>query len=338
LVGLTLGRNPLHVMHLLTSQFKLLTMKTIIFCICILLFALKSPAQEAPANNTAPLATPQITPPVSPSPQVSETPIKVDKPKVIQKISKTKKEALTTDEVPKKEEPTKNEAEDKKYDFLSNIDYPELQVVPKASERLLNEAQSEDDAPYLMFWPIELSALATFYAGTVSKGTYKEDNPTTVQKNNSDSAALIAQSAGVAWLAIPLFIAYKKPYVDAYNRIKKVKPGNKRADLFRERIAEEEMEKIHDIAKKLSWLSAGTQFIASAAVMDRTAAKNEKWAAMAIAASVMPLIFETRYVKNWEKHQEYKRKIYSPVAQLGLGQDTKMKTSYYPEFQLTWRF
>ena len=40
---------------------------------------------------------------------------------------------------------TEEKPEKDNLDFLDNIDYPELQVVPRASERLESEAQYEHD-------------------------------------------------------------------------------------------------------------------------------------------------------------------------------------------------
>lgn len=330
-------------------------MKNIITLLIILFHVLLSPAQENPTPSTNPSSAgtplpladssnvPSQPTPATETPSVQSTTksdsINPVSNKTFKKLTKQKKEAITTIETLKSQADFNSGAdkEDKKYDFLNNIEYPELQVVPRASERLYTEALAEDDLPFLMYWPMEISAVFTLYAGIVSKGTYKESLPTETQKNNSDSASMIAQSTGAAWLGLSLFLAYKKPYVDAYNRIKKMKTNNKRAEIFKERIAEEEMERIHNLSVKLNWLSALTQGLVNAALLDRTSPANEKWAAAALATSVLPLLFETRYITNWQKHQEYKRKIYAPVASMTVTSD-KGAGSYYPQFNLTWNF
>src|ERR1700677_2836215 len=79
--------------------------------------------------------------------------------------------------------PKKNEISE----ILDSMGYPELQVVPRASERLSMEAKSEDSNAAITHWPIEFAGLATLVVGISAKGNERSD---LTPKETSDAAAI----------------------------------------------------------------------------------------------------------------------------------------------------
>ncbi len=64
--------------------------------------------------------------------------------------------------------------------------YPELQVVPRASERLRIEAKAEASQWFVQHWTFELSGLATLGVGLTASGRLKE-NLSESQKDSGKS-------------------------------------------------------------------------------------------------------------------------------------------------------
>lgn len=268
-------------------------MRSLITILCFTI-ATQSWAQDA----TSPNSTDSVEKPVRRERVVRRT-------KVIKKVKAPESEG-TTDALKVPAAPEANG------DLLSGLDYPELNVVPRASERLQIEAQREGTSGWLSFWTFNVSALSTLYSGMALSGDYKNDNATT--RNNLDLMTKTATSIGVAWLALTTYYSFTRPYVKEYDRIKKIKGSDKRADLTRERFAEEALESSARLVKIFTWMSVVTNFAVNAAMIEQSTSDNNIYPIIGMLTSTLPLIFTNRYIDNYEKHQEYKRKIYAPVA------------------------
>src|SRR5207253_1315087 len=82
--------------------------------------------------------------------------------------------------------------ESKDEDILKGLDYPELQVVPRATDRMVMETQNEREYGWVAFWPYQVSSIATLMAGNRLRGNYKDDVTTDTQKKDSDNVGLTA--------------------------------------------------------------------------------------------------------------------------------------------------
>lgn len=219
---------------------------------------------------------------------------------------------------------------------LDSLDYPELQVVPRASERLQMGASQESDRGWLTFWPLQLSALATLATGHSLSGEYDDGVSDTAQKE-ADFRTKVAIGVGAGWIAISTYYMFTRPYGKEYDKIKNLKSKDKRGELLRERLSEEALERPAKLANILIWSSFITNFAANVLLFDQSTSANNMYPAIALVMSGLPFLFGNDYVINYEKHLEYKRKIYAPVASFAPTFNT-VTAKVEPGMVLQWSF
>lgn len=244
--------------------------------------------------------------------------------------------ALAQDKQEKKESvqiPRKESEED----ILKNLDYPELQVVPRATDRLAMETQNERQYGWLAFWPYQASSLATLAAGNRLRGNYTSWNDTDQEKKDSDNVAMAAMALGVGGLGLSIFLIKMDLYGDAYRSVKTVKGTDRRSELMRERLAEEALEKPAQLINMLTTVSVASNLLANGAILTQANGDVRTFAAVGVIASFLPWMFRNRYVDNWEKQQEYKRKIYTPM--IGWNWEYRTETKkLQPQLTMNWNF
>lgn len=224
-------------------------------------------------------------------------------------------------------------------DILKSLDYPELQVVPKASERLEIEAKAEASNWWYAHWPFQLSALSTIGAGVYSSGQKKE-GLTADQEDKAKNASMAAIALGSAWLLETLYVGYMRPYKTGLRDIKKYSKGKgkgKRKLLLKERLAEEALEKPARLLNISKYFSVITNLAVSIYLATYLNDRGKTAAGLAAYVSFAPLVFKDRYVENYDKHIEYKKKIYAPVSYIQMRMDTA-KNELYPQYSLAWTF
>ncbi|HUP58575.1 MAG TPA: hypothetical protein VM598_14045 [Bdellovibrionota bacterium] len=194
------------------------------------------------------------------------------------------------------------------------FEYPELLVAPRASERLEMEARAESESRWSRFAPIQVSALATLLTGiTQSGGVDLRNDP-------SKRSPIAGYAVGGGWLAATLILsATYRPYESGSAEVKGLPKGSPREQLVRERMAEEAIERAASLGKRLKWVSAATNLGANLYMVSNseggTFAKTS--GAVAMALSLTPLIFPSRWELIACEQREYKKKIYAPIASLG---------------------
>ncbi|MBC7370412.1 MAG: hypothetical protein H7326_02540 [Bdellovibrionaceae bacterium] len=228
-------------------------------------------------------------------------------------------------------------AKDKDDDILKGLDYPELQVVPRATDRLLMEAQNEREYGWLAFWPYQVSSIATILSGNRLRGNYTNENNTDELRKASDNVGMAAMAVGISGLGLSVFLIRMDLYRDGFRGVKTVKVTDKRSDLLRERLAEESLEKPAHLINMLTTVSVATNLIANIAVATQANGDVRAFAAVGVLASFLPWMFENRYVDNWQKQQEYKRKIYTPLVGYDLQFQPKT-ASLQPQLTMNWMF
>lgn len=218
-------------------------------------------------------------------------------------------------------------------DPFQNLDYPELQVAPRASERLLQMAQLEQEQNWINQWTILTSGLFTLTAGFRNLGKYKQTNPSDGEKKDSDMASNTAIGVGAGWLVIGGYLSFKKPIAGRIGEIRKINARDRRGELQKERYAEEVMESAAEIQTTLNNFAVATNLAASLYVTSFAANdENKVFGLLAATASVLPWVFPSFYTVGYKKHLEYKRKIYAPLVWMSFQND---KTS---QINLTWNF
>lgn len=228
-------------------------------------------------------------------------------------VTPVKKEVTAAES--KKAESLELEPEKLETQFLNALDYPELQVVPRASERLQMDGSVESRDGYMMFWPFLAASGTTMVIALMHKNHFKPGSENDESfRANADFKVNAAAGLSAAWFAATYFISASEPYNSALYKINQVKGRDKKSMLLRERLAEEAMQKPADLVRMLAYGSTITNFIAAAGLLDTVNSDYNLYAGVAMLTSFLPLIFKNKYQENYEKHLEYKRKIYAPVV------------------------
>lgn len=194
---------------------------------------------------------------------------------------------------------------------LEDLDYPELQVVPRATQRLTLEASYEKRNFWYVHWPFYASAITTII-GTGQQSDSLDSDVDAGRRSDAKDRLQIASTIGYAWLAGMAVLSFNRPYAKGLNATERIAGQSKSANLMRERLAEETLEGPARLISKLRWLSVASHVIANSVALGETNSDGKVYAGVGIFAAFLPMIFEHRYEYNYEKHQEYKRKIYAP--------------------------
>ncbi len=216
--------------------------------------------------------------------------------------------------------------------LFSNLDYPELQVSPRATERLAQLAEMEEKNTLLLEWTMITSGAMTLFAGIKHKGTYRQDNPTEKEKEDSDMAATAGIAVGAGWVTLGTIMGFKKWSGARLSEVKRIQNKDKRSDLARERLAEEALEYASNTTSTLETLSVVTNFATSMYITSNSRDENRVYGLLAATTSFLPWLFPNVYRTTYEKHLEYKKKIYTPLVGVGFGNKLE------PMMNWTWNF
>jgi len=202
-----------------------------------------------------------------------------------------------------------------------SFDYPELTVVPRASDRLQMEAKDEENRKWT-YLPIQISALATTVAGAMS------------WDSTNSGYSVVGLSIGGIWLAgtVYLMTSYH-PYTSSWSTISELPKGTTREQLTRERLAEEEINSIGAAGQRLKWISFITNLGASVFMMTKGTPSNSNGTnypqlGASITSAVLsftPLIFGSHWSDVSSEQRDYKKRIYGPIAQPTFFMDEKTK-------------
>lgn len=232
--------------------------------------------------------------------------------------------------------PLSEEADDEPgslHELFKSLDYPELQVVPRASQRLKMESGEEGDNWWYIHWPMYVSALATAGFGSTASQSLRDDLNET-EENDAKSAVLAARTVGVSWFLGTMLLASRKPYQKGNKRVRGISGSGRSNDLMRERLSEEALEKTAHQFKVLSYVSVFTNVAVAGYAGSFLTDRGRVTAAVTGMLSFLPIIFDDWYVYNYKKHLEYKRNIFAPVVSMGVREDSVGSREAYP--MLSW--
>lgn len=216
--------------------------------------------------------------------------------------------------------------------LFSNLDYPELQVSPRATERLAQLAEMEEKNTLLLEWTMITSGAMTLIAGVKHRGNYKETDLTDKEKEESDMAGAAGMIVGAGWITLGTVMGLKKWSAARLAEVKRIPGKDKRADLARERLAEEALEYASSTTSTLENLSVFTNFATSLYITSYATDENRVYGLLAATTSFLPWLFPNVYHKTYQKHLEYKKKIYAPLVGIGFGNKLE------PMMNWTWNF
>ncbi|MNL11803.1 hypothetical protein D3C87_1326530 [compost metagenome] len=176
------------------------------------------------------------------------------------------------------------------------------------------------------------SGAMTLFAGAKQKGSYRETDPTDKEKEESDMAATAGMIVGAGWVTLGTVMGFKKWSGARLAEVKRIPGKDKRADLARERIAEEALEYASSTTSTLETLSVITNFATSLYLVSYATDENRVYGLLAATTSFLPWLFPNVYQTTYEKHLEYKKKIYAPLVGIGFGNKLE------PMMNWTWNF
>lgn len=187
--------------------------------------------------------------------------------------------------------------------------YPELMVVPKASERLVIETARSEQNAWSNYLPLQAASATTLLAGVMTLNDLKDED--------NDIAPKVAIAVGAGWLATSIWLQTSyRPYSKGTSEVTKVNGPNLRSQLAAERLAEEHINQAACLAKKIKWISFLTNAGASAATIG-AAEKDSAGQGIAILGTVtsfLPLLFPLSWEQVGADHNSYKKKVFGPVT------------------------
>ncbi len=234
------------------------------------------------------------------------------------------------------------------------FDYPELSVTPRASDRIEMEAAKEDGRRWTSQLPVMIPAAGVFAAGVLQAGKSIPNDPS--KDSSRSGSATIGMAVGGGWLAYSVYAALtESAYANAVQELKAMPKGSTREQLTRERVAEEILHRrarqarALRIAESLTLLGASTYMLVNAvddvpgttnAATNTVTGGSVGTKATDIAAaalSLVPLFFPTHYEEIARSQEDYKKRIYAPVASSAL-LPVPSTGGFAPGMLLTWKF
>lgn len=199
--------------------------------------------------------------------------------------------------------------------FAQELSYPELNVTPRATERIKIEVKEEAGIAWSQHMAVQLSSLSTLVAGAMSTSSIDEEK----KDDGGNMAPTVAIAVGGAWLGATAWAAMKfRPYRSAYYRLKKMPYKSKREKLTVERLAEEEINEMRTLGRRIRWFSVATNLAASGYLMGNLESESDAQISAGFSAllALGPLFFKYHWEDVANEQDKYKKKIFSPVAMM----------------------
>lgn len=199
------------------------------------------------------------------------------------------------------------------------MDYPEFSIVPRYSDRLEAEAKAEP----LKKWGA-VAALATPFAASMAVGA---------SLFNPRMAMAYWTPFGigtVGLVGVGLFGAFLQPYANGLAIVAPLKNGTLREKLYRERVAEEQIEATARMGNRLRWFSAILNLTANGFTIanyvgtpDADVGAGVKPLGIVVGGvgaliALTPLIFRPYWIDVADEQASYRKRIFAPVASVTL--------------------
>ena len=196
--------------------------------------------------------------------------------------------------------------------FAQNLEYPELNVTPRASDRIKMEAKTESDHS-TQFWAIQAASLMTIVSSSMA-GSEISDK---AKDDGKEMVATVGMAAGAVLLGATYWMgSHYNPYAKAHAKLKAMPRKSKRDQLTLERMAEEEIKSLKSLGQKMRWISSIGNFALSAAAADIADDESDAKivAALSGAVAIGSFFFQTHWERVEEEQDKYKKRIFGPVA------------------------
>lgn len=203
--------------------------------------------------------------------------------------------------------------------FGENYVYPELEVTPRASERLQIQMQYEPKYDWTLHLPLQIASLSNLIGGIMQLSTYDKS---VAYGSSSGWAGIIV---GGGWLAGSYFLGKQyRPYGKTMEAIAKMPGKSQREQLIRERLAEEGIRAAALSGRRIKWISFLSNLAAAGYMISKVDKKTSTNFVHLISAAAAfgPLFFPYRWERIYCEQNEYKKKIYGPIASSALFYDS----------------
>ena len=221
---------------------------------------------------------------------------------------------------------------DHSLDFLDSVDYPELQVVPRASERVeLEASQEREGGAWFNQWALLLSGASSYLAASNTNSALT--NAQTYQTN----AVTAGQTMALVTFSAGLYYAISQPYTSVNDKMKKQKVTSKRQLLLRERMAEENMERIAKQYRIISTTTLLGSLTVNALLSTYGNTNSAIFCYASMIVQIAGLIFPSSYSTAAEKQNEYKHRIYAPLPISSFEKNPRTGETY-PTVGLLWHW
>lgn len=195
--------------------------------------------------------------------------------------------------------------------FAAEMDYPELMVSPKASERITIEANKEKKSGVIFNLPLQISSAMTLATGVLML------NDVDKSKDSDEYSPWAGIGVGGGWLLINAYLNYlHKPYSTAADELKDLPNKTPHEQLIRERLAEEALNKAGSLAYKLNWFASLTNAATSVYMTTKAQKKStgQFFGGLSAVAAFLPLVFEPEWTRVRNEQNTYKKRIYGPLS------------------------
>lgn len=216
------------------------------------------------------------------------------------------------------------------------LDYPELQVVPRASERLTIESQKNKDKGIFLLMPYVIPSLFTLSSGAVASGGLK-DSLSLEDRDNAQTGANAAIGVGAFSLAAAYWYVQADYYGETVGQLRALKSKDRRTELLKERLSEEAFERSYQHFSKAKWIFAITHFLANASLTGKLQGDSNIIPVLGMLTAWAPILMSTDYETNYQRQLDYKKRIYVPLTFMDLKYNTQTQ-AWIPQTSFVWQF
>lgn len=220
-------------------------------------------------------------------------------------------------------------------DFKS-LDYPELQVVPRASERLVLESQKNKDKGIFLLAPYVFPSLFTLGSGAMASGSLK-DSLTVEDRETAQTAGNVSIGIGLFSIATAYWYVQADHYGETAGQLRGLKSKDRRTELMKERISEEAFERSYQQFSKAKWIFAMTHFFANASLAGKLQGDNNIIPVLGMIMAWAPLLMLPDYETNYQRQLDYKKRIYVPLTFMDMKYNTQTQ-AWVPQTSFVWQF
>ena len=195
--------------------------------------------------------------------------------------------------------------------YAAEMDYPELTVSPRASERIQIEANKEKRSGVIFNLPLQISSALTLATGVMML------NDVDKNKDSDQYSPWAGIGVGGGWLLINAYLNYlHKPYSTSAEELKDLPAKTPHEQLVRERLAEEALNKAGNLAYKLNWFASLTNAATSVYMATKAQKKStgQFFGGLSAVAAFLPLVFEPEWTRIRNEQNTYKKRIYGPLS------------------------